>query len=70
MVGPEEAEALCELAGSWNLTPQQAAQIHRHDMSDLVSVAMADGVLLGRSMRTFVASLRCSASIVRLCWMN
>ncbi len=45
MVTRDEAAALCDLAASWGLTANQASRIHRTYLSDLVSVAMDDGVL-------------------------
>lgn len=44
-ITPDEASALCELAGSWGLTVNDLARIHRGYMSSLADVAIADGAI-------------------------
>lgn len=41
----DEVLALCQLAATWGLTPDQLTEIHRGYLSSLVDVCMADGVL-------------------------
>lgn len=45
LIAPDEAAALCELAGSWGLSMEDLGAIHRLYIAGLADVAMADGVL-------------------------
>ncbi len=45
LITPDEAVALCELAGSWGLSMDDLGRIHRGYVSSLAGVALADGVI-------------------------